>query len=251
MNIWNWPKNSAWGWKWAISAERTSWPIGDEYERRREFVEENILPLNLKRTFHAPFKKIVPHSRDSGIRRRSRDMILRGMETAESLGCSTVVIHSAYDERDDGPDELERMTDDFVPFIEDLLNRFEPVISLENIHDRNTDFLMGIAGRIGNRRLGFCMDTGHMSAFGEISYAEWYETFRGRILHNHWHDNDGDRDAHGPLGSGSIDWKEIAGLRQAYAPGSTVALEIPSGEGIRRSLATLEKDAEISLRSHP
>ena len=213
----------------------------NEYSRRLTLVKEKVVPLNLRRTFHAPFRRLVPHSRDLELRRRSRERLLRAMDTAEELGCSTVVIHSAYDEKNDGPDELRRMRDDFVPFLEDIVERFEPPVALENIHDRDTAFLELIAEEIDSARLGFCMDVGHMSAFGEIPFARWYETFAGRTIHNHWHDNSGDRDAHGPLGSGNIDWKEIYTLRKAFCPESTIALEIPSGEGIRRSLKTLNR----------
>jgi sugar phosphate isomerase/epimerase len=213
----------------------------DEYSRRLKKMKAILLPLNLKRTFHGPFRGLVPHSTKGELRRRSREEIIRGLETAGELNCSTVVIHSAYNERNDSSEELKRMTDDFVPFLEDLLDRFEPLLVLENIHDRDTTFLQGIAERIDHPRLGFCLDVGHMSAFGEIPFSRWYENFSGRILHNHWHDNLGDRDAHAPLGSGSIDWNEIYCLRQKYAPESTVALEIASGKGIRQSLKTLDR----------
>ncbi|MDC7222349.1 MAG: sugar phosphate isomerase/epimerase [Spirochaetales bacterium] len=221
----------------------------DEYDRRLNRLKEILPPLGLKRTMHGPFRHLIPHSTDQSLRNHSRKLIVQGLVTAQKLGCDRVVVHSAYDERNDGPEELKRMTDDFIPFLEELLDRFEPLIVLENIHDRDTAFLRGIADRLDHPRLGFCMDVGHMSAFGEIPSAAWYETFAGRIFHNHWHDNRGDRDAHGPLGSGTIDWQEIAALRRKYAPNSTVALEIPSGEGIRQSLATLEKLAEDSPRS--
>ena len=215
----------------------------DEYKRRLAYMKETVLPLSLKRTFHAPFRRIVPHSRDKELRRLSRERLLRGMETAEELACSTVVIHSAYDECNDSPGELKRMRDDFVPFLQKILSDFAPPVALENIHDRNTAFLEMIAEAIDDPRLGFCMDAGHMSAFGQIPYSEWYKTFAGRTIHNHWHDNSGDRDAHGPLGSGSIDWGEMYALRKEFCPDSTVALEIPSGDGIRRSLNTLEREA--------
>ncbi|MBN2627751.1 MAG: hypothetical protein JXA95_13870, partial [Spirochaetales bacterium] len=58
-------------------------------------------------------------------------------------------------------------------------------------------------------------------------------------------DNRGDRDAHAPLGEGSVDWSEIGRLRRAHCPGSSVALEIPSEEGIRKSLETLVRAETI------
>ncbi len=212
-----------------------------EYERRVALIRETVLPLNLGRTLHAPFRRIVPHSADRALRSRSRDLIRRAVDTAGELECATVIIHSGYDEGNDGPRELERMADDFVPFLEELLDPAGPSLALENIHDRNTLFLEEIGRRIGHPRLGFCMDAGHMSAFGEIPFAGWYAAFGDRTIHNHWHDNAGDRDAHAPLGDGSIDWAEMVRLRRRHCPGSTVALEIPSEQGIRRSLETLAR----------
>lgn len=210
-----------------------------EYARRLAYARERILPLGLKRTFHTPFKGINPHSTDRDLRKRSRRLIRESLDTAGLLGCSLAVIHTAYDENNDSPEELDRAARDFIPFLEKLLDDTDLLLCLENIHDRNTRFMNRLVGPIDHPRLGVCMDAGHMSAFGELGYADWYAGWKGRIFHNHWHDNDGTRDAHGPLGSGTIPWPELAKLRKTFAPDSTIALEVPYEEGIRESLKTL------------
>jgi sugar phosphate isomerase/epimerase len=211
----------------------------EEYARRLDFARERLVPLNLKRTLHTPFKGINPHSVDNNVRKKSRDMIKESLETAMILQCSLVVVHSAYDERNDNPEELDRAAEDFIPFLEQLLDQSNLLICLENIHDRDTAFLDRIAHAIDNPRLGFCMDVGHMSAFGKLPFETWYDHFGERTLHNHWHDNAGEKDAHGALGSGSIDWEKIVRLHERNCPQSTIALEIPHEAGIRQSLELL------------
>ncbi|MBN2627437.1 MAG: hypothetical protein JXA95_12285, partial [Spirochaetales bacterium] len=40
----------------------------NEYARRVTLMKETVLPLNLGRTLHAPFRRILPHATDSSLR---------------------------------------------------------------------------------------------------------------------------------------------------------------------------------------
>lgn len=212
-----------------------------EYKKRLEYAKGEILPLNLPRSLHTPFRGLNPHSPDSWVRQRSRELIRESLNTAAELNCSLVVIHSVYNDGWSTSEDLQGAVDLFVPFLESLLAESDLLLCLENIHDPDPEFLMKLGSALPHPRLGFCLDAGHMASFGKVSHESWYTQLGERTFHNHWHDNLGDQDSHLPLGDGRIDWKEMAVLRERWCPESSVALEISDAQGIRRSLEKLEE----------
>lgn len=211
-----------------------------EYKQRLDYAKRKIVPLNLPRSLHTPFRGLNPHAEDPWVRDRSRDMIRESLNTAGTLGCSLVVIHSVYNDQWSSSDDLDRAVERFVPFLELLLKESDLLLCLENIHDPDPDFLIRLGRAVPHPRLGFCLDTGHMSAFGKVPFRDWYQSLGNRTFHNHWHDNAGDQDTHLPLGEGRIDWQEITALQKSCCPDSSVALEISNGQGIRQSLKKLQ-----------
>jgi len=212
-----------------------------EYRERLKYAKDTIVPLDLPRSLHTPFRGLNPHSPDLWIRRQSQQMIQESLVTAAELNCSRVVIHSVYNDHWSSSDDLDRAVDLFVPFLERLLDESDLLLCLENIHDPDPEFLRRLGKALPHSRLGYCLDTGHMSAFGKVSYATWYKALGERTFHNHWHDNGGEKDTHHALGEGAIDWEQIVALKNQYCPESTVALEINEIQGIRQSLELLKK----------
>jgi sugar phosphate isomerase/epimerase len=54
--------------------------------------------------------------------------------------------------------------------------------------------------------LGICLDIGHAYTTGTI---DDFLRHKDRVINVHIHDNLGDRDAHLPIGEGSIDFKKV------------------------------------------
>jgi sugar phosphate isomerase/epimerase len=91
---------------------------------------------------------------------------------------------------------------------------------------------------------GFTLDLPHAFVQGGETqikaYLEAMQTSRAPLLHLHLHDNNGDHDAHLPVGAGSLPYQDFREDLAGFE--GTAALEVTGGEeGVRTSLATLEK----------
>ena len=73
----------------------------------------------------------------------------------------------------------------------------------------NTDRLFGpmidAINRCDWKGLGFTLDVGHANIYGGVGRLHRAMSEGGRLLSMHVHDNRGDRDAHLPLGAGTVD----------------------------------------------
>lgn len=68
------------------------------------------------------------------------------------------------------------------------------------------------------------LDIGHANLF-EKRPEQFIEKFHNKLKHVHLHDNDGEKDLHLPLGTGSINWENLIKILKKYYNG-TITLEI-------------------------
>ena len=61
---------------------------------------------------------------------------------------------------------------------------------------------------------------------GMKSVIEYINTFREKIAHIHWHDNNGKKDEHLPIGRGLINHKKAVDALKAIGYDSTITLEV-------------------------
>ncbi len=71
--------------------------------------------------------------------------------------------------------------------------------------DRLFDHMIEAINRCEWSGLGFTLDIGHANIYGGVRELHRVMSERGRLLAMHVHDNRGDRDAHLPLGAGTVD----------------------------------------------
>ena len=121
------------------------------------------------------------------------------------------------------------------------------VICLENVPDAPmAEDLERIIGDVGSRRLGICLDTGHLNlASGDV--GTFIRRAGGDLRALHIADNDGSADQHlMPFGLGTVDWESFA--RSVAAVGYTGLLnfEIP---GERRAPLALRRAKLDYLRA--
>ncbi|MDD2912760.1 MAG: TIM barrel protein, partial [Candidatus Bipolaricaulis anaerobius] len=62
-----------------------------------------------------------------------------------------------------------------------------------------------------------------------------------RLVHVHLHDNRGERDEHLPLGRGSLPWRAAWAALSSAGYRGPIVLEIPDPDGLRESVAVLER----------
>lgn len=105
-----------------------------------------------------------------------------------------------------------------------------------------------------NPRWGMLVDIGHLNLrrhgaeyFGRMSVAENIARLAAPVIEVHVHDNPGDRDAHMPLGAGTLDYAEAAAALRARGFDGISTIEVCPGLHDRRPADVWATRAE-SLR---
>jgi len=82
-------------------------------------------------------------------------------------------------------------------------------LMLENVYEDDPDDIRIILEGLKLQNVGFCLDAGHLFAFGQSQLQPWLEELGSYIGQLHLHDNHGRSDEHLPLGHGKIDFKQL------------------------------------------
>lgn len=182
---------------------------------------------------HAPYivNMASPNNR---IRIPSRKILQQTVDAADEIGAAGVIVHGGHVTKDD------READGFLRWVKamDALDMKVPVL-LENTAGgdhamaRHFDTIAGLWDHIGDRGIGFCLDTCHAHAGGEEldGIVDRVKAITGRIDLVHANDSkdraDSGRDRHENLGKGQIDLDTLVGIVQAA--GAPVICETPGG----------------------
>ena len=168
-------------------------------------------------TLHGPFTDLSPGSTDSEIQRVTRKRYDQLASLVPVFRPATVVCHTGYDRKRYRPfRELwrEKSLEIWEPLAA-ALKREGARLMLENVYEKTPSEILPIIEALKEHGVGFCLDVGHQAAFSETPLHEWVRSMWTHIRQLHLHDNNGDRDAHLALGSGSINIQAL--LRQLHS----------------------------------
>ncbi len=154
--------------------------------------------------FHAPFAELAACAIDPRARELARMRYRQSMEIALELGIRRLVIHGGYIPYVYYPETYVNESARFwKSFLEETPG--DMTIALENVMEPGPDMLIEIAAKVGDDRLGLCLDIGHANTVvSETPPLEWIEPMAPCLKHVHLHNNFGERDTHNCLGEGSI-----------------------------------------------
>ncbi len=118
--------------------------------------------------------------------------------------------------------------------------------------DAVAHFRDDLAPVLDDPRFGILIDIGHMNVrlssegyYGGMTAAEHIAAIPLEIIEIHVHDNDGQSDQHGPLGSGNVDFAEVAAaLRSVGFAGISTIEVVPGWHGAETHEARLEMAVE-------
>ena len=177
-------------------------------------------------SMHGPFGDLVPGSFDPKVRQVARERILQFINIAVQFGASDLVLHNGYTPN---TTPVDRWIPRAAAFWRDILQAVPAGmrVHLENLLERTTFVLSDMIDRVGDPRLGLCMDVGHVHAFSSDTPMTWVATLGASITYVHLHDNLGDRDAHLALGQGSAPLRATLALLEERAPEAVWAIEGP------------------------
>lgn len=112
-------------------------------------------------------------------------------------------------------------------------------VCLENVFDPEYAPLAEIVRGVDHPAFGLCLDIGHANCFSPYPAEEWLWELYPYIRHFHLHDNHGKRDEHLGIGQGDLPWASIFRFIREEMPGADAAIENPSADACRASLAAL------------
>jgi len=207
-------------------------------------VADALRRQGLSVTLHAPFVDLSAGSTDPAIRAVTRRRFDELMELVPMFQPRAVVAHAGYDWQ---RYEYFRKTwldhsTGFWTEMADRLNRAGCRLMLENVYEREPGEILELFERLRGHDVGFCLDCGHLTAFGRASLQEWLQVMGAFIGQLHLHDNGGTKDDHLALGQGRIDFRPLfAYLETQRRQPPVVTMEVHRPDDIWASLEYLER----------
>lgn len=199
------------------------------------------------RVLHAPFNELHPAAIDYRARELAMSRLNQAAEIAIDLGIKKVIVHSGYVPFVYFKEwHMLRSVEFWQEYMETKPDDFE--ICIENVLDDEPYTLTEIAEKIGDDRVGLCLDVGHANVVnhvycngaassmdvtgdagtaGKTSIIKWLEVMAPHLKHLHIHNNDGTGDFHKELMDGIIDMKEVLdGVIKYCKPDTTITMEV-------------------------
>jgi sugar phosphate isomerase/epimerase len=192
-------------------------------------------------TFHGPFMDLAPGGLDETIRKATVNRLQQTLELVPLFGPPSVVFHAGYDASRYHAHREEWLSRSLATW-EVLIKVAEEmgvVIHLENVYEQTPEMILSLIEKISSEYLGFCLDMGHMNVFGEVPLAEWLDALGPYLKEVHLHDNDGLRDAHAPIGSGTVPFEELFQYLRDKEMKPLITLEPHEEATLWRSLESL------------
>lgn len=190
------------------------------------------------RGIHGPFFGLDLSNPDREIRAVIQRRLLKGLEIAEALGGSHMVVHSPFTywhvlNRDNYPAVADQMLNAMADCLAPVLVRAGEIgctVMLENIDDTDPSARVRVVQAIDHPQLRVSLDTGH----AELAHGRYgappvvdYVTQAGAWLgHVHLQDADGYADRHWHPGEGTIPWPAVFATLERSEASPRLILEV-------------------------
>lgn len=208
------------------------------------------------RGLHGPFFGLDLSSADREIRAVVQRRLLRGLEIAEALGGTHMVVHSPftfwhvlnYANYPGLRGDLFGATADCLAPVLARAAQVGCVVILENIDDTSPADRTELVAAIDHPNLMVSLDTGHAELahgrYGAPPVVDFVSASGARIGHVHLQDADGHADRHWHPGEGRIPWSPVFAALTEHAPGARLILEVRSRHHLLpQTVARLERMA--------
>jgi sugar phosphate isomerase/epimerase len=170
------------------------------------------------------------------VRASTIDHVKRCVDLANRLG-STVVqsITGAPIIQDVPPREAWRHARDGLRECAVYADAHGVRIGLEGEDDavvRSSTDILEMLAEVDHPGLGALLDIGHANMVRGDDAVRAAEVLAPHLIHIHAHDNDGWRDDHAPLGSGTVDWPQLARALTHYEGAITIEVGSRNPDGV-------------------
>ncbi|GGR07184.1 sugar phosphate isomerase/epimerase family protein [Deinococcus ruber] len=205
---------------------------------------------------HAPFWNLSVVAIDPAIRKVVQSRYLLGLDYAEEVGGTHLVIHSPFFyfghsmvvHQDTLPQELAIAHDTLAPVLERAAT-LNCTLVIENILDVNPLPLRTLVASFGSPHVRMSIDVGHAHiqvGRGAPPAAHWLHAAGELLGHVHLQDNDGASDAHLAPGGGTVHWESVLRELRAFSTDPRLIVEVVPGE-VRRAMAWVDSLEAASM----
>jgi sugar phosphate isomerase/epimerase len=205
-------------------------------------IAEKLQAHHLSVTLHGPFIDLSAGSTDPAIKAVTRSRFEQLLKLVPLFRPGAVVCHAGYDWRRYGyfrEEWIESSLDTWSWLAGNLVEQGSRLM-LENVYENDPQDIGVLLEGLKSQDVGFCLDAGHLFAFGRGELRPWLEGLGPYIGQLHLHDNHGRDDEHLPLGQGKIDFKLLfAHLISHDLPRPIITLEPHREEDLWPSLKYL------------
>ena len=162
-------------------------------------------------TLHGPFIDLSAGSPDPAVREVTRQRLEQFLAVVPLFKPLAVVCHAGYEARKYESFKEFWLEHSFATWswMADRLAECGSQLMLENVFECNPADLDALFRRLKPQRVGFCLDTGHATAFGKSDTQTWLTSLGPYLGQVHLHDNMGQRDDHLALGEGIISFSNV------------------------------------------
>jgi sugar phosphate isomerase/epimerase len=198
----------------------------------RRLIDAYDLDLVGHTAWYLPIGSPIRELRDKAV-----EILKRYLLTFSEIHCEKVTVHGNWPPSLFTPDEGIKYQSESLRRLSSFSSELGIRILYEPIGTRhdNRRNIKEILAR--NSEIDFHADIGHLNLF-DRNPLEYVTLFKDRLRHIHMHDNDGQRDLHLPIGTGSIDWESLIRKLRTFYDGS-VTLEVFSKD---RDYVLLSRD---------
>ena len=207
-------------------------------------IAEKLHNRALSITLHGPFSDLSAGSTDPAVKAVTRSRFEQLLNLVPVFKPRAVVCHPGYDRKRYGYYREEWIENSLETWswLADGLNELNSRLMLENVYEDGPEDMSIIFERLKPQKVGFCLDPGHLSAFGQSGLDIWLKSLGSYIGQLHLHDNHGSNDEHLAMGYGIIDFKLIFKyLKANNLPQPIVTLEPHQEEDLWPSLDYLAR----------
>jgi sugar phosphate isomerase/epimerase len=212
---------------------------------RKDFIEIASLlrQEGLSITLHGPFYDLVPGGIDKKILKASRERLKQAFDLIPIFEPLSVVCHTGYDRKryDEVQDEwFEAAVETWTPLVKEIEGT-RTSLMIENVFEKTPKMLLRLLNALNIQKVGFCFDTGHMSAYSETNMDDWLKALGPLMKELHLHDNDGIKDDHLAIGAGKIDFEFLFKYIEQNSLKPITTLEAHKEKWLWQSLEALSR----------
>jgi len=212
-------------------------------KRRRELLELKR-SYSLNYIIHAPYDGINISTPQRSLRKAALKLIEASMQDARYLDARLIVLHSGFKSPLDfiKPKTTWRVFLDALKEIDRLANDLDIYVGVENMPSGGIaliescdEALMLIEELQVLERIRLTLDVGHSNTVGAHEARNYLLKAGDYLLHLHIHDNNGKKDEHLAVGSGTINWASIMPLIKRLKLLGGLSIEVMNFKDAKKS----------------